>query len=152
MDILSPEKRSAIMARIRSKGTAPEKAVARILRPFGVKFRSHPRFLPGTPDFMLKDQRKVIFVHGCFWHQHCKCADGRLPKSNVRFWRTKLQGNMRRDIRAARRLRKLGYGVITVWECEISKPETLLKRLWRAVHKGHSKASNSSEKRRTKHA
>jgi len=152
MDIFSSKKRSAIMASIRGKGTAPEKAIARILRPLGVNYRSHPRFLPGTPDFVLKDQRKVIFVHGCFWHQHCRCAAGRLPKSNVRFWRTKLQDNIRRDSRAVRRLRRLGYGVITIWECELSKPEALLKRLQRSTHDRHSKASDPSENSRIKNA
>ena len=84
----------------------------------GLRFRLHRRDLPGTPDLIFPSRRKVVFVHGCFWHSHCGCKYAYKPKSNVGFWQEKLQKNTERDIRAARELRALGWDVVIIWECE----------------------------------
>jgi len=128
-DILSPEARSRLMSRIRGKDTKPELAVRRILHSMGYRFRLHRRDLPGNPDIVLPRHGSCIFVHGCFWHLHSNCKDVRIPKTKRAWWRKKLEGNVARDKRHAAALRRLGWRVITVWECQTEKPERLLKRL-----------------------
>ncbi len=129
VDTLSPEERSRVMSRIRGKDTKPELTVRRILHSMGYRFRLHRRDLPGNPDIVLPRHGVCIFVHGCFWHLHRKCKAARLPKTRRAWWRKKLEGNVARDKRRAATLRRLGWRVITIWECQTEKPDRLLKRL-----------------------
>lgn len=110
------------MALVRAKDTKPEIAVRRVTHALGYRFRLHRRDLPGTPDLVFPGRGKVIFVHGCFWHRHrdVKCALARLPKSRLSFWLPKLEANAKRDGRSVRQLRKLGWSVMTIWECQIN--------------------------------
>jgi len=108
------------MARIRKKDTKPEMLVRRLVHSLGYRYRLHKEGLPGTPDIVLSARRKVIFVHGCFWHRHEGCADGRkLPRGNLSYWGPKLKRNRQRDEANVARLRELGWDVLVVWECEI---------------------------------
>ncbi len=118
MDIVTPEVRSRIMSRIRSKDTKPEMTVRRLIHSLGYRFRLHRRDLPGTPDMVFPGRKAVIFVNGCFWHGH-DCGRGKLPKSNVRFWRKKFRDNSARDEKNIAALRANGWRVLVVWECEM---------------------------------
>lgn len=118
MDKLSPGRRSENMRRIRSTGMKPEMVVRRIVHGAGFRYRLHARDLPGKPDLVFRPRRKAIFVHGCFWHQHATCIDGRQPKSNLGYWGPKLERNLRRDREARDLLEALGWSVLTIWECE----------------------------------
>jgi DNA mismatch endonuclease (patch repair protein) len=120
-DKLSKERRSANMARIRSKDTKPELAVRRMLHALGYRYRLHGKDLPGKPDVVFAGRKKVIFVHGCFWHQHPAeaCLDGRRPKSNAGYWDPKLNRNVARDRDVLIELKDLGWKALTVWECEV---------------------------------
>lgn len=108
------------MAAIKSKDMKPELAVRRLVYALGYRYRIHCRDLVGKPDIVLRQRRKVIFVHGCFWHQHAKekCLDGRRPKSNVDYWNPKLEGNVARDKRNRAALKKAGWDVLVIWDCE----------------------------------
>lgn len=106
------------MRRIRSKDTAPEITVRRLVYAMGYRYRLHRRDIPGKPDIAFLSQRKVIFIHGCFWHQHLGCRQGRLPKSNTDYWLPKLQRNIERDQITLDKLAVLGWRVLVVWECE----------------------------------
>lgn len=112
-------KRSILMSNVRQRGTTPELQVAQLLRPLGNRFRSNTKALPGSPDFSNSRLRLTVFVHGCFWHRHSGCRACTTPKSNREFWAEKFRANVRRDRSVARRLRALGYSVITVWECQL---------------------------------
>ncbi len=117
-DTVSREKRSAIMAAVRSRDTKPEKIVRSLVHRLGYRFRLHRKDLPGRPDIVLPRRRAVVFVHGCFWHSHhCKAGD-RLPATNTEFWRSKREGNVARDRVAITRLLELGWRTLIVWECE----------------------------------
>lgn len=107
------------MARVRSKNSRPELLVRKLVFALGYRYRLHAKDLPGHPDLVFRKLRKVIFVHGCFWHRHTACALARLPKSRVDFWVPKLEGNKRRDQRNRRALTKAGWKVLTVWECQL---------------------------------
>jgi DNA mismatch endonuclease (patch repair protein) len=130
-DTLNLEQRSERMALIRSANTGPELTVRRIVHSMGYRYRLHTKTLPGSPDLMFSRLRKVVFVHGCFWHRHRKrsCRLARLPKSRLEFWETTLEGNRTRDIANKRLLRKLGRAVLEVWECELKNIEALAARL-----------------------
>lgn len=119
MDRVSPEHRSRIMARIHGRNTQPELLVRRILYKMGYRYRIHYPKLPGRPDLAFPGRRKAVFVHGCFWHQHDGCADAGIPKSNRDFWQKKLAGNIERDQRNVSEIRKLGWNVLILWECQI---------------------------------
>jgi DNA mismatch endonuclease (patch repair protein) len=119
-DRITPEQRSAIMASIRSKDTCPEITVRRALHAMGFRFRLHVRSLPGCPDIVLPKYSLALQVRGCFWHLH-RCRKGRLPQTNKGFWLPKLEGNRARDIENDRKLRRLGWRVRTIWECELSR-------------------------------
>lgn len=106
------------MSRIRAKDTKPEMAVRRYLHARGFRYRLHVKDLPGKPDIVLPRYRTVVFVHGCFWHQHPGCGYAVMPKSNSAFWATKLRANTERDIRHRTSLEERGWRVITIWECE----------------------------------
>lgn len=120
--------RSALMARIGSKNTSPELIVRRLLHGLGYRFRLHRKDLPGKPDIVLPGRRKVIFVHGCFWHAH-GCRIGRPPKSRPEFWEPKLARNRQRDAQNVAALEALGWDVETVWQCEMKEREALADRL-----------------------
>ena len=132
-DRLTPEERSRNMARIRSHNTKPEKIVRQLVTALGLRYRLQRRDLPGKPDLVFGPSRTVLFVHGCFWHQHGHCGAGRLPTANRGFWTTKLTRNIERDAAAKTALKKLGWRVLTVWECETKQPERLQRRLARLL-------------------
>jgi DNA mismatch endonuclease (patch repair protein) len=131
VDKLSEKRRSWNMSRIRSRNTNPEVRVRRMLSALGFRFRLHRRDLPGKPDIVLPKYHIAIFVHGCFWHQHAGCIDCSNPKTNVDYWRPKLLGNLKRDRRNRRALRRCGWNSIVIWECQTRRPEFLRKRLAR---------------------
>jgi DNA mismatch endonuclease (patch repair protein) len=119
------------MSRVRSRDTKPELAVRHLLHRLGFRYRLHDRQLPGAPDLVFKSRRKVIFIHGCFWHRHsdpaCKLA--RLPKSKLDFWQTKLEANRSRDLRNQAELDATGWRHLVVWECELRHREQLQNKL-----------------------
>jgi DNA mismatch endonuclease (patch repair protein) len=127
--------RSALMARIGPKDTAPELVVRKILSQLGLRYRLHDRKLPGTPDICFPGKRKVIFVHGCFWHRHKGCRRTTSPKTRRAFWAEKFEANTRRDRRNVRALKKIGWDVLIVWECQSRSPETLHKRILSFIEK-----------------
>jgi len=131
VDSLSPKERSEIMARVRSKNTRPELRVRNLVYALGYRYRLHDRNLPGCPDLVFRLRRKVIFVHGCFWHRHARCALARLPKSRLDFWIPKLEGNKVRDQRNKRALARRGWKVLTIWECQLGNPTRLSARIGR---------------------
>lgn len=120
VDFLSPMERSERMSRIRSQNTTPELAVRRLLHAAGFRFRLHAAHLVGRPDIVLPRYKSVVFVHGCFWHRHARCAVASNPKSNRAFWQEKFEANVRRDRRNRAKLRRLGWHVFVVWECQVS--------------------------------
>lgn len=131
MDRFSKEERSRIMSHVRSRDTKPEKRLRSLLHRMGFRFRLYRRDLPGTPDIVLPKYRTVIFVHGCFWHQHPDCKRAVIPQSNTDFWRNKLKKNQLRDATTQRELALMGWNVLIVWECElkIGNEETLKQKL-----------------------
>lgn len=129
MDIVSPQRRSEMMSGIRGRDTKPEIAVRRLAHRLGYRFRLHRRDLPGTPDLVFPGRKKVIFVHGCFWHRHPGCRFAYQPKSNVEKWRSKFETNVTRDARVRRELDDLGWDVLTIWECETANLQTLATKL-----------------------
>lgn len=128
MDTRSPEQRRRIMQSVKQKDTAPEMVVRRLLHAAGYRYRLHRKDLPGRPDIVFGGRRKVIFVHGCFWHSH-GCSKGQAPKSKLNYWGPKLAQNAERDARNVRSLKEAGWKVLTVWECETKEPERLLLAL-----------------------
>lgn len=121
--------RSENMRRIRSKDTAPEMAVRSLAHRLGYRYRLHRKDIPGKPDLVFPSRRKVIFIHGCFWHQHPGCREGRPPKSNTAYWLPKLERNMERDKDALARLAAAGWDVLVIWECETKDAEILARTL-----------------------
>jgi DNA mismatch endonuclease (patch repair protein) len=125
-DVHSAEQRSFNMSRIRSKDTKPEMFVRSLVHQMGFRFRLHVPGLPGKPDLVLRSRRKVIFVHGCFWHLHC-CRFGRVvPATNAEFWLNKRRANSERDRRNRRILKNAGWSVLVIWECWTRSPESIL--------------------------
>lgn len=124
-----PLTKTEMMRRIQGRNTRPELAVRGLLHRLGYRFRLHRADLPGNPDIVLPGRKAIILVHGCFWHQH-SCRLGRTPRNNQRYWVPKLAGNAARDRVVCRKLRELGWRVMTVWECQVKKP-SLAKRLER---------------------
>jgi DNA mismatch endonuclease (patch repair protein) len=123
------------MARIGSRHTKPEMVVRSLVHRLGFRFRLHRLGLPGRPDLVLNRHRLVIFVHGCFWHRHKGCLNCTTPKTRTVFWTTKFTQNVARDVRAARALRRAGWRVITIWECETERLSSLECRLRRILHR-----------------
>lgn len=120
MDTVDPKKRSEIMSHIRGKNTKPELLIRSLLHRSGFRFRVHRRDLPGCPDIVLPKYKTIIFVHGCFWHQHSGCKKSTLPQTNITFWKNKLKKNLDRDLFVQNELEKSGWKVIIIWQCEIS--------------------------------
>jgi DNA mismatch endonuclease (patch repair protein) len=113
------------MSAVRGKHTAPELAVRKAAHALGLRFRLHGRHLPGQPDLVFPRWKTVVFVNGCFWHQHSKCKRATLPKSRIAFWRRKMRQNVSRDRANYSRLAGMGWKVVIVWECEIGRPGTI---------------------------
>lgn len=128
-DVVSSDKRRAMMAGIGQKDTSPELTVRRWLHACGIRYRLHVRDLPGSPDLVLPKYRAVIFVHGCFWHRHSGCRLAYTPKSRTEFWEEKFRRNAARDLRALVGLRERGWRVMTIWECGLRRREGLDERL-----------------------
>jgi DNA mismatch endonuclease (patch repair protein) len=124
MDVFSRKRRSEIMSRVRTKGTAPELMVRRLLYRLGFRFRLQRKDLPGNPDIVLPKYRTVVFVHGCLWHGH-DCPRGKRPTSNTEFWEKKINGNIQRDSRAVRDLGTLGWRSLIIWQCQLKDLERL---------------------------
>lgn len=131
MDRISPERRSANMQRIKSKGMKPELLVRRLVHSLGYRYRLHRADLPGKPDLVFAGRRKIIFVHGCFWHQHPdpECRVAHRPRSNLEYWEPKLARNMVRDANVQREMAEMGWDVLTLWECELKNAAPLTERL-----------------------
>ncbi|CAN5405324.1 very short patch repair endonuclease [soil metagenome] len=128
-DVYGPEKRSAVMARVKGKNTTPEMKVRRALTGLGARYRLHRKDLPGSPDIVLPGRRLAIFVHGCFWHGH-DCARGaRVPKANRDYWVAKVARNTARDAASREALAALGWRVETIWECDLKDAAGLTARL-----------------------
>ena len=128
-DVFSPEKRSAVMRRVKGKDTTPELKVRKVLTALGARYRLHRKDLPGKPDIVLPGRRLAVFVHGCFWHGH-DCARGaRVPKQNRDYWLGKIARNRGRDAKSREALAALGWRVETIWECELKDSAALAQRL-----------------------
>jgi DNA mismatch endonuclease, patch repair protein len=150
VDNVSTNRRSEIMAAVRSKHTAPEILVRKAAHRLGLRFRLHRRDLPGRPDLVLPKWNTVIFVNGCFWHRHpgCKrCKRTTVPKSNIRFWKRKFRENVQRDVRNCERLGDLGWKTAVLWQCEIATLEGAMRLLKRRFRKIVGKQSAISKKR-----
>lgn len=127
-DRVTKEQRSKNMARVKNKNTVPELTVRKILYRLGFRFRLHRRDLPGNPDIVLPRHKKIIFVHGCFWHGH-SCPKGKRPSTRQEFWDPKLDRNIERDRNNISELQKSGWKVLVIWECEIKDLQKLEKTL-----------------------
>lgn len=136
VDRLTRERRSWNMGRISGKDTGPELVVRRVLHRLGFRFRLHRKDLPGRPDIVLPGRATVVFVHGCFWHRHRNCRFAYTPKSRLEFWTAKFESNVERDRRNQRALRAAGWKVLTVWECQTVKEDSLRARLLKKLHGG----------------
>ena len=128
-DTLTPAERSQRMSLIRNRDTGPERALRRILTDLGYRYRLQYDRVPGRPDVAFPGRRKVIWMHGCFWHRHPGCPNARLPKSRRDFWVPKLEGNRRRDLAAQEQARELGWSTLVTWECELRDTDALAGRL-----------------------
>lgn len=131
MDKLSAERRSANMRQIRSENTAPELLLRRMLHHLGYRFRLHRKDLPGKPDLVFPSRGKVIFVHGCFWHQHSGCKEGRVPQSRREYWEPKLSRNQKRDAASQISLEEQGWRFLVVWECDLKDAAGALRTVKR---------------------
>lgn len=129
VDRLTPEHRSWLMSRVRGKNTAPEMRVRRAAYKLGLRFRLHRADLPGKPDLVFPKYRVALFVHGCFWHRHPGCAKATTPKSRTQYWEEKFIANRKRDVDTAETLRKDGWKVVIVWECETRDLPSLYGRI-----------------------
>lgn len=137
MDTMTPEQRSERMSRVRSKDTKPELEVRRLVHSLGYRYRLHGNDLPGHPDLVFRKYRKVIFVHGCFWHRHAGCPRCRMPKSRLRFWKSKLNANKKRDLANQDELKKMGWHFMIVWECELAHKNDLASAINAFLGEGH---------------
>lgn len=144
MDVFTPEKRSWVMSRITAKDTKPEMRIRSLLHMMGYRFRLHRRDLPGTPDIVLPKYRTVVFVHGCFWHQHKGCKNSSIPKTNTEFWQTKLDKNVERDTQNVCALKRLGWEVIEIWECETKDVDSLADRFTKELSLEHKQAAEKA--------
>ena len=128
MDRVTRTVRSKIMSSVGTKDTCAEMGVRRLVHGMGYRYGLHRPDLPGKPDLVFPSRRKVIFVHGCFWHGH-RCRYGRLPKSRQRYWQPKIEANKRRDKMQRSKLTRQGWGVLVVWQCQLKKPDWLRERI-----------------------
>ncbi len=128
MDRLTPARRSWLMSRVKGSNTTPELIVRRMLHAAGYRYRLHRKDLPGKPDIVFGPRKKIVFIHGCFWHGH-RCPKGRLPKSNQAFWSSKIDTNKKRDRKRGRQLGALGWKVLVIWQCQLKDPLAVRKRI-----------------------
>jgi DNA mismatch endonuclease, patch repair protein len=143
-DVYDKEKRSAVMARVKSRDTTPEKALRRILTGLGARYRLHRKDLPGNPDLVMAGRKLAFFVHGCFWHGH-DCARGsRVPKANRDYWLAKVARNVARDERSVQALAVAGWRVEVVWECDFKDEAALTARLQALLATAGSDSSTAS--------
>lgn len=129
MDTFLPEKRSALMRRVKQKHTKPEMLIRRLLWKMGYRYRLHVKTMPGTPDIVFPGRHKVVLCHGCFWHGHDGCQRSKLPQTNLEFWERKISGNKVRDKRDIETLISSGWKVLVVWECETRDLNSLRQKL-----------------------
>ena len=134
MDVFDKMKRSEIMAKVKQKNTGPEQVVGKFLFSKGFRYRKNVKSLPGSPDIVLVKYKTVIFVHGCFWHGHQNCQYFKLPKSNVEFWKSKINSNQIRDKHDVADLQAKGWRVIIIWECELKNKARRERTLNRLLH------------------
>jgi len=134
-DPLSRRERSERMSRIQAGDTKPEMAVRRLVHGLGYRYRLHSKDIPGRPDLVFRSRKKVIFVHGCFWHQH-GCNQYRMPHSRREFWIPKLDRNVERDRTVARNLSEMGWKSLIIWECELKDLKAIEKRIVRFLGRG----------------
>ena len=127
-DTRTPEQRRRIMQSVGTKDTKPELLLRKLISRLGFRYRLHVKKLPGTPDITFSSMKKVIFMHGCFWHAH-GCEKGRTPKSRLSYWGPKLETNRNRDAKNNEQLRDLGWSVLTVWQCELKDLEGLERKI-----------------------
>lgn len=140
VDTLTKRERSERMALIRAKNTKPELVVRRLVHGMGFRYRLHGAKLPGRPDLVFPARHKAIFVHGCFWHRHRGCKLARIPKSRVRFWKEKLEGNRQRDLRNVSRIRRMGWSSLVVWECQLGSIESLSRKIRKFLDAGGNRS------------
>nr|WP_271581508.1 very short patch repair endonuclease [Bradyrhizobium sp. CCBAU 45389] len=126
---ISPSTRSQMMRSIRKTDTTPELIVRKLLRQLGIRYRLHARDLPGSPDIVMRQKKKAILVHGCFWHQHEGCRLAKRPHARPEYWLPKFARNQERDRSALAALSELGWSTLVVWECELGKLEELRGKL-----------------------
>ena len=119
MDVVTRERRSWMMSRVRDRDTTPEILVRSTIHRMGFRFRLRRKDLPGNPDIVLPRHKKIVFVHGCFWHQHPGCSAAKRPQSNKEFWNAKLDANVVRDERNKSLLEQMGWYLLVLWECEL---------------------------------
>lgn len=129
MDTLTKEQRSLCMSRIRNKNTAPELAVRKILTEIGIRYRLHSAKLPGKPDVVITKRKKLIFINGCFWHQHKNCRRASAPKSNRRYWTDKLKRNIEKQKEDMKKLKKDGWKILLIWECRTGSKISLKNKI-----------------------
>ncbi|MEW5784129.1 MAG: very short patch repair endonuclease [Bacillota bacterium] len=129
MDVFDKDKRSWIMSRVHGQGITPEIAVCSMVHRLGYRFRKNSSKLPGKPDIVLKRHKKIIFVHGCFWHGHENCKRSSRPTTNTEFWNKKLDTNIVRDRNNLQILQSHGWRVLTVWQCELRNPDSFLDKI-----------------------
>jgi len=129
IDTLSKEERSERMAKIRSRDTKPELQVRKIIHGMGYRYRLHRRDLPGTPDIVFPSRKKVVFIHGCFWHRHTNCKIGHIPKTKQEFWIHKLEENAKRDQINIKKLKSLGWESLVIWECQIKHTDQIIEKI-----------------------
>lgn len=144
MDHVTPARRSWLMSRVKSRNTGPELRVRKVAHALGYRFTLHSPSLPGKPDLAFPRLRSVIFVHGCFWHRHRSCSKASMPNSRPEFWATKFEKNVERDNRVRAELRRRGWRVCVVWECETKKPAVLRSKVHRFLSRAESGATASS--------
>jgi DNA mismatch endonuclease (patch repair protein) len=152
--VSDPEFRSRMMARVRQRGTRPETIVRKVLTSLGYRYRLNRRDLPGSPDIVFPGRRKILFVHGCFWHSHPGCRFATVPKTRTAYWSEKLAANRTRDARVERTLREDGWDVAFVWECETKFPVELAGRLdqfLRSVVDAPGERDENPESKSTEH-
>jgi DNA mismatch endonuclease, patch repair protein len=146
VDVHTPEQRRRNMAAIRYKNTKPEIVVRKLLSEMGIHYRLHRKDLPGKPDIVMPGRKVAIFVQGCFWHMH-RCRYGRvIPATNREFWQKKREGNVERDTRTQKKLRRERWHVLNVWECWTKDPENLKRRLFAFLSKYNSTEKSLSKK------
>lgn len=132
-DIMTQKQRSLCMSKIKSRNTNPEIAVRKTLSSLKIKYRLHDSDLPGKPDIKIPTKKIIIFINGCFWHQHKNCKRSSMPKSNKIYWKPKLLKNIEKQKSDIKKLKKSGWKVLVVWECETKKP-ALTKRLTKILN------------------